>query len=159
MSSDCIAVYSTHVPEVGEPVELYLEEYGRFEGKVVLSFSTGFTMTFEATSRRRERIAIQLACLSRRQEVDGVELRRHDRIVPFRPGSTITLRRETFPCQIRNISRSGALLATFVRAQVGVRLTLGRSTNSEVMRLTDDGFAVQFMRLLPLETFDRNLVL
>lgn len=159
ISPDSIAVQGRQAPQVGERVALYLEEWGHFEGEVALCFATGFTMNFEATNARRERIAMQLALLSRRHEMDGVELRRHERIVLLDPASTITWGSETFPCQINNISRSGALLATFLKVRNGEKLTIGRRTRAEVVRLRYDGFAVQFEHLLPAEIFDPRLKL
>ncbi|MBI1869334.1 MAG: PilZ domain-containing protein [Methylocystis sp.] len=160
MSPDYIAVHAGRAPEIAEKVVLLLDEFGRFDGKVVLCFRTGFTMNFEAEGRRRERVATQLAWLSRRHTLEGAaQLRRHERIVPFRSDSTIAAGDEVFPCQIKNMSRGGALLATPGKARNGAKLTIGRNTRAEVVRQTEDGFAVVFMRLLPLETFDWHLEL
>lgn len=159
MSTNFIVVRSEHAPEIGARIVLYLEECGRFEGTVTRRFNGGFTVNFEATHRKRERIAKQLAWLSRHNILDGAAAREYERVVPSRPASTFTLGEATFPCEIENISRKGAALKTAVKVQNGAKLTIGKGTKAEVVRQTEDGFAVQFLRLLPLELFDGKVEL
>lgn len=159
MSADFIAVHSDHTPAIGGRVVLSLEEWGRFEGTVIRTFDGGFTVRFEATDRKRGQVAMRLAWLSRHHLLDGSNVRRHERIVPKRPFTTFTIGETTLPCEIRNISRKGAALKSDVKVQNGARLTVGKSARAEVVRQTDYGFAVQFVRLLPLELFDENIEL
>lgn len=65
----------------------------------------------------------------------------------------------TLPCEVLDLSRSGALLRTEVKVPDGAAVTLGRKTIAEVARQTDQGFAVRFRRLLPLERFDEDIEL
>lgn len=159
MSCDVIAVRSDHAPELGARLILYLEEWGRFEGAVIRTFERGFTVAFEATDGKRAHMAMQLAWLSRHHLLDGSAIRRHQRIVPNRPFTTITLGDVTLPCEIVDLSRKGAALRASVKVQNGVKLTVGARTRAEVVRQTEDGFAVQFLRLLPLELFDEDIEL
>ena len=64
----------------------------------------------------------------------------------------------THGARIRDISRSGAAVRSGVAPEIGTLVTLG-STRGKVVRLLDDGFAVQFLRLLPLEWFTPAYVL
>ena len=78
--------------------------------------------------------------------------RDHERLTPraavhhLHRGSDVTL-----PCEIMDISRSGASLRTEVQVPPGEKMTIGKRTQAEVIRQTEDGFAVRFRRLLPLE--------
>ncbi|PWB84344.1 MAG: pilus assembly protein PilZ [Methylocystaceae bacterium] len=159
MSADVIAVRSDYVSRIGVRIVLYLEEWGRFEGAVIRSFDRGFTVAFEATDSKRAHMAMQLAWLSRHRLLDGSAIRGHQRIVPNHPFTTFTLADVTLPCEIIDLSRRGAALKTGVKVQNGVKLTLGKGTRAEVVRQTEDGFAVQFQRLLPLEQFDEDIEL
>lgn len=159
MSADFIAVHSDYTPPIGGRVVLHLQEWGRFEGTVVRAFEGGFTVRFEATDRKRGQVAMRLAWLSRHHLLDGSAVRRHERVVPRRPFTTFTIGAATLPCEIRDISRKGAALKSDVRVQNGARLTVGKAARAEVVRQTEDGFAVQFLRLLPLEQFDENIEL
>lgn len=159
MSADVIALRSDYAPEIGARLVLYLEEWGRFEGTVIRIFERGFTMAFAAPDRKRAHMAVQLAWLSRRHPLDGSYIRRRHRIVPRRAKTTFTLGDVTLPCEIVNLSRGGAAVKTGVKVQNGVKLTLGKRTRAEVVRQTGDGFAVRFLRELPLELFDEDIEL
>ncbi len=155
ISTHAISVEGPHAPETGVWIVLYLQTFGRFEGMAIGSAEREFAIAFEASASRRKRIAAQIASLSHR----GSLFREYDRIVPSRPASMIMLGNVAFPCEIQNISRTGAAIRSAVKLENKTKLVLGRNTKATVVRQTPDGFAVQFTRLLPLEIFDENIQL
>jgi len=159
VSADHFAIECVHKPGANERVILYLDHCGRFEGPVIRLFSTGFVMSVEATARRREKLATLFTHMSQRDLLSDRAFRQYERLIPLEPRTTITLDEAVFPADIIDISRKGAALKTPVKVVAGAKVTLGRATKAEVVRGVDDGFAVQFMRLLPLESFDENIVL
>lgn len=157
MSAEIVALRSDYRPTIGERVELRLEQWGRFDGTVIRRFDGGFTIGLEVADRPRAHVAMQFAWLARR--FSSREARLHERLRPQRRFTTFTVARVTLPCEIVDLSRSGAALRTSVKAPVGARLTLGEKTPAEVTRETADGFAVRFLRILPLAAFDEDIEL
>jgi hypothetical protein len=157
MSAEVVALRADYSPPVGSRITLQLERWGRFDGRVIRSFDGGFTVDLEVADRVRVHVAMQLAWLSRHYSSDGEPLRSHERLAPRRRVTSFTVAGVTLPCEILDLSRGGASLRTRVKVEDGVELTIGRKTHAVVVRQTEDGFAVQFRRLLPLEEFDEEV--
>ncbi len=89
----------------------------------------------------------------------GPDFREHPRVAPSCPASTVRVGNISFPCEIKNISRSGAAIRSVVKLQNRTKLLLGRKTKATVVRQMEDGFAVQFAALLPFEIVEGELEL
>jgi hypothetical protein len=156
-STHFIAVRSSYLPAIGERVVIYIEGWDRFAGKVARLFSGGFAMHFEATQRRREKVAARLDWFSKEPARIEVALRQDKRIAPRNRWSTLAFHGKVYDCEIENISRKGAMLKTQAKVPLGARVELESGRKAEVVREIEQGFAVQFMRLLPIEIFDENI--
>ena len=75
----------------GERVVAYIDHVGRLEGTIIRVLPNGFAMSIAATPRKRDKLAAQLTWLANRQILGLPEDRRHDRIVPRNPRSTMVL--------------------------------------------------------------------
>jgi hypothetical protein len=157
MSAEVVALRCDYAPDVGARIILHLERWGKFEGAVIRVFAGGFTVDLEVADRSRAHVAMQLAWLSR--HAAGAAFRSHERLTPRRRFITFTVQGVTLPCELLDLSRSGASVRTDVKVPDGAAVTLGRKTIAEVARQTDQGFAVRFRRLLPLERFDEDIEL
>ena len=159
MSPGGVALIAPVLPRPGERVVAYIDQIGRVEGKVARVFEHGFAMTIASTARRREKLAEALTWLANRGKLGLPEDRRHARVMPRDPRTTMTLPTgSTFPCVVVDISLSGAAVRSEIRPPVGTRVTLGR-TPARVVRHLEQGFAVEFTRVQPLDALERELQL
>ncbi|MEP3435669.1 MAG: PilZ domain-containing protein [Hoeflea sp.] len=146
------AVISTaHRPEVGERIVAYLDYLGRIEGKVTETSHRSFTVSINATDRKRDKLSAQLTWLANKHELGLPEDRRHDRVAPSNPVSEIRLddgRR--YPCRIIDLSVSGAAVEIDVRPAFGTMVVLG-NMRGRVVRHFQEGIAMEFMTIQPEE--------
>ncbi|QCI62805.1 PilZ domain-containing protein [Phreatobacter stygius] len=152
MSPGGAQIVAPVVGKLGERVVAYLDHIGRIEGMVVRVVPNGFSMTIEASARKRDKLADQLTWLANRQILGLPEDRRHERIVPTNPFTTITVPSgEKLPVRIIDISLSGAAIAGTDSVKVGDIVQVSR-TMARVVRMLDKGFAVEFSGQQPIET-------
>lgn len=131
--------------EDGETIVVYLDQLGGLEGVVVRQFPGGFALKLSATQHRREKLAAQITWLLNRHELDPAEARRHERVVPRNPSSSLSLADGTTQtCHVIDVSISGASIATDLRPDLGTEVWLGK-LRSRVVRWHEQGFAVRFM--------------
>ncbi len=130
--------------KLGEKVIAYLDHIGRIEGVITRRLDDGFAARIIASDRKRDRLAAQLTWLANKHELDLPEDRRHERVTPRNPISTIKLEdgRE-YRCRIVDLSLSGAAIEIDVRPAVGTPVTLG-TMRGRVVRHFEEGVAVEF---------------
>jgi hypothetical protein len=144
MSPGGIALVAPVVGNPGERVVAYLDHIGRVEGQIVRHLQNGFAMTVSATVRKREKLAAQLTWLANRHALNLPEDRRHERILPKNPRTTLTLPNGlVHPCRVIDMSLSGAGVATDIRLEIGSAVMLGRM-QSRVVRHFEGGIALEF---------------
>lgn len=152
MSPGGAAIVAPVVGKLGERVVAYLDHIGRIEGMIVRVTETGFSMTIEASLRKRDKLADQLTWLANRQILGLPEDRRHERIIPRNPFTTITTPMgEKVPVRIIDISLSGAALGGADGLKPGDIVQLSR-TMARVVRVLERGVAVEFSGQQPIET-------
>lgn len=129
-------------PAMGAAVVIYIDELGRFEGKVVRSGPKSFAIAYEKTRPKSARTADNLTqILNRgrrvherrkdaRQQLDGPAM------VYFEDG-------RAQECAILDISLTGASIEINPRPPLGAGLVLGRMT-AKVVRRHDKGVGVVF---------------
>lgn len=140
-----------------ERVVAYIDHVGRLEGTVTRVLPTGFAMTIQATSRKREKLAAQLTWLANRHLLDSPEDRRHDRQAPGDNKSELVMPNGLrIACTIIDVSFSGAAVGTTARPPVGSLVTLGK-TAARVVRHRDDGIAIEFTRLQHPDSLHANV--
>ncbi|MCC7347124.1 MAG: PilZ domain-containing protein [Variibacter sp.] len=147
MSPGGMALVAPMTARAGERVIAYIDHVGRLEGTVVRAFPNGFAMTIAATARKRDKLAAQLTWLANRHILGLPEDRRHGRLVPKNTRSTLVLPNgDVIPCRLLDVSLSGAAIHTDAKPPVGSLVMLGR-TQARVVRIREDGIAVEFTRL------------
>ena len=117
---------------------------GGLEGQGVRNFDGGFSMRFEITHHRREKLAAQLTWLINRDVLTGLDERRHDRIVPRNGMSSLKIGETVVPCQVLDVSISGASIATESRPAIGQEVLLGK-LRARVVRYHEQGIGLQFL--------------
>ena len=157
MSPGGLALLAPGIGNVGDRVIAYLDHIGRVEGKITRIIDNGFAMSVGATARKRDKLAAQLTWLANRDILNLPEDRRHDRIVPRNPRSTMILPDgSAIVCRIVDMSLSGAAIASERRPEVGMLVTLGK-TPSRIVRHIEGGFAVEFTRMQHPDFLEENV--
>jgi len=140
-----VALMSPVAVEDSETIIVHLDQLGGLQGVVARQFSGGFALGFQITPYRREKLAAQLTWLINRHELSVVDRRRHERVIPRNSSSTLSLEGgAVLPCQIIDVSISGASVATHARPPLDSEITLGK-LRSRVVRHHDQGIAVSFL--------------
>ncbi len=139
------SIMSPVVVEVGERIIAYFDHIGGIEGKVANLFDGGFEIEIIATQHKRQKLAAQITWLINRDDLPGVEARRHQRFVVSDKPSAIKLSDGTdVECRVQDVSISGASIAIEPRPPVGTKVMLGR-LKSVVVRHHETGVGVQFI--------------
>jgi hypothetical protein len=159
MSPGGVALFAPVNTPVGSRVVAYLDELGRIEGRVARHLDNGFALAMNVPLLKREKLADQLTWLANRHALGMPEDRRHERIAPRNVRSTLKLAdgREHL-VKLLDISLSGAALKADVQPPMGTIVTVGQ-TPGRVVRHIDGGIAIEFLRLMPAETFGENVKL
>ena len=143
MSSGLIELSGPVTGSIGEWAMATFEGFGRFEGPIVKTLRRGFVMRIVTTIDDRKKIDGKIAWV----ENKGTEKRRHDRIIPKDPHSTLYMPDgRAVPCQIVDYSMSGAAISCDCDPEIGTMLVLGRVIG-RVTRQFTEGFAIEFLGL------------
>src|SRR3954464_14256656 len=159
MSPGGLALLAPGIGNVGDRVVAYLDHIGRVEGKITRIIDNGFAMTVGATPRKRDKLAAQLTWLANRDILNLPEDRRHGRIIPRNPMSRLILPNGiNIACRIIDLSLSGAAIAVppSQLPPVGAAVTIGK-TPGRVVRHIDEGFAIEFTRLLHPDNVEESV--
>ncbi|WP_028753275.1 PilZ domain-containing protein [Rhizobium leucaenae] len=139
-------------PRTNERVVAYIDHLGRVEGNVVAVDARGFSMSINATDRKREKLAAQLTWLANKHELGLPEDRRHDRLTPRNTVSELMLEDGTrYVCRIMDLSLSGAAVDVEARPPIGTPVRLG-NMRGRVVRHFMEGVAIEFLSLQSRET-------
>jgi hypothetical protein len=161
MSLGGVAFSAEERVNLGERIIAYLDHVGRVEGRVAREFTGGFAIAMKLPALKRERLADQLTWLANRHELGMPEDRRHERIRPRKTRTTLILPtgREVMATVV-DVSQSGVALslATPIAPPAGTPVTVG-TTKGRIVRLFENGLAVEFARILPSSEFDEDVVL
>jgi hypothetical protein len=144
MSPGDVSFSCLGLPRINERVVAYLDQIGRLEGKAIALDDAGFTMTINATERKREKLAAQLIWTANKHELGLPEDRRHDRLTPRNTISQLTLEDgSTHSCKIVDLSLSGAAVDIDLRPSIGMPVRLG-NMRGRVVRHFLEGVAIEF---------------
>jgi hypothetical protein len=144
MSPGNVALRTDRRGEPGEKVIAYLDHIGRVEGVITRLLQDGFAMTVIASDRKRDKLAAQLTWLANKHELDLPEDRRHDRVSPRNPMTSMRMSDgRQYRCRIIDLSLSGAAIETEVRPAIGVQVMLG-TMRGQVVRHFEEGVAIEF---------------
>lgn len=142
----CALLTQTPVPvEPGEKVIAYFDQLGRLEGPVARIFDGGFAMSLQASIHRREKLCATLTWLVNKNELPGIDERRHERNAPMNDIGELKLDEGiVVPCKILDVSISGASVATDARPVAGQVVQLGK-LRARVIRQHETGLALEFL--------------
>lgn len=143
------AVFLTNfVPVGGLQLVAYIDEIGRVEALSSEPAAGGFAVVFPHTGTRRERFAARLEWFRSKNAIPGAELRRHTRFEPADTKSHITLPDgRIYPCEVIDISLSGAALKVDVMPSLGTYIMLGKM-RGRIVRYLENGIAMEFVKAL-----------
>ncbi len=129
-------------PQSGQAVVLYVDELGRFEGKVIRSGQNSFAVSYakrrarsQKTADKLTRVVNQSRCSIDRRNAPRIE---HDApaVVQFEDGQSAN-------CAIVDISLTGASIDINPRPPLGANLTLGKMS-AKVVRRHEKGVGLVF---------------
>jgi hypothetical protein len=147
-------------PETGEPgqrVIVYIDEIGRLEGQIVRQIEGGFAVKFEMTSVKRDKLADRITWLANRDLFDDGEKRRDEPLTPIhREAKLVFADGRSLNVSVLEVSLAGAVIESERSPAEGEIVTVG-STRGRVVRVQGEFFAMEFLRLLPADTFDENI--
>jgi hypothetical protein len=138
------AITCETVPETGTAVVLYVDNFGRFEGKVARRDGNGFGVAFVCTPSKRERIAEQLILFLNKTLVDDSLLRRHERTSQKGFAKFTRADGQIVQCEVMDISVGGVSLKTDVRPPIGEFVLIAQIAG-RVARHHADGIGIQFV--------------
>ena len=139
-------------PRANERVVAYIEHLGRIEGNVLAVDSHGFSMSINATERKREKLAAQLTWLANKHELGLPEDRRHDRLTPRDGRAELSIDDGApYPCRIIDLSLSGAAVEIDLRPPIGTPVKLG-GLRGRVARHFLEGVAIEFLSVQTRES-------
>lgn len=144
MSPGGVAVSCETVPELGSAVVLYLDSFGRFEGKVVRRDETGFGVAFACTPSKRERVAEQLILFLNKGLGDDSVLRRHGKSNRKEFAKFTRADGQIVHGEVTDISVTGVSLKTDVRPAIGEFVLIARFAG-RVSRHHADGIDIDFV--------------
>ncbi|MEO0696607.1 MAG: PilZ domain-containing protein [Pseudomonadota bacterium] len=129
-------------PAKDERVVLYIDNIGRFEGKVIRSGQHLFAVDYRGRKAKTKRTADALT-IALNQAPKGAD-RRHAPRIRQDKATIVTLESgETQPCSIIDISLTGASIEIDPKPELGTPLTVGKM-KAKVVRRHDKGVGVVF---------------
>lgn len=141
----------------GVKIVAYIDEIGRVEAQVADSLPGGFGVRFNMTEARQKKFNDRLAWLKAKQQDGSLEQREHSRFEPAASSSHITLPDgRVYPCEVVDISLSGAAVTTEVMPALGTYVMLGKM-RGRVVRYIDGGIAIEFAKQLDGASLTKNL--
>jgi len=132
------------VPDADTPIVLYVDNFGRFEGKVVRREGEGFGVSFVCTPSKRERTAEQLTLFLNKSLVDDSVLRRHERSSGKGFAKFTRADGQIVHCEVMDISVGGVSLKTDVRPPIGEFVLIAQIAG-RVARIHEDGIGIEFV--------------
>lgn len=154
MSPGSVSLRAETLGELGEKVIAYIDHIGRVEGVVTRHLPDGFALTLVASDRKKDKLAAQLTWLANKHELDLPEDRRHERVAPRNPVSTVRLSDgRQYQCRIIDLSLSGAAIEIDVRPALGTQVSLG-TMRGQIVRHFEDGVAIEFAVVQRQESLD-----
>jgi len=129
-------------PAFGKSVVLYIDQMGRFEGKVIRSNDDSFAVTYERKREKSARTADDLTQVVNRGKRTH-DRRQTPRIRQNAPALVYFDDGRAEDCAILDISLTGASIEINPRPPLGANLILGRMT-AKVVRRHETGVGVVF---------------
>lgn len=143
---------------IRERVITYSNEFGKLEGVITRLLNRGFIMTIASTDEGRTRLTDKIDQYEQIKNHDLFDRRKHKRIIPKNPHSTLTLADgSVLGCFIIDMSVSGIAVSADIELKIGTSLAVGELVG-RVIRHFADGFAVRFIKLQDLGRLEKRLI-
>lgn len=143
---------------MGESVTVYVDKFGNIEGEIIRVLNEGFVISIRASEAEREKFVSKIAWLDRYIRQDAINSRRHGRIVPRNPNSTLLIADgSVVSCFVIDMSISGAAVSAEITPPVGTPLAVGRIVG-KVIRHFSEGFAIKFVQEQSAEMLEQLLI-
>ena len=157
ISTETVRICSRAEVAMGERIIVYLDDLGRLEGVVTETGGDEFLLKLALGRLGREKLRQKLEWVRSKARGEGREKRRYERYQPKESRSCLLLEDgRRYPCEVLDISVSGASVKAEVLPAVGTPVQLGK-TCGRVVRHHSEGFAIEFVRLLPMEQLRRQI--
>jgi hypothetical protein len=141
-----------------ERVIVTLDHFGKLAGPIIRLLDRGFVIAINASHAERENLADRIVWFESNKNHDVPDARRHKRIVPQSPHSTLILADGTSAqCFVIDMSQSGAAISAEIVPAIGTPLAIGRVVG-RVVRHIEGGFAVRFEHIQNRDTLERLLI-
>lgn len=128
--------------EMGEPLIANFDLLGSVVGRILRKVAGGYVLVLETTPKREDKLAKQLAELTKRLTTPDAQLRRHRR-APVNGIVDVDLGSGPVAFRCLNVSVSGALIQCEERPEVGTAVSFG-GLPATVVRHDARGIAVTF---------------
>lgn len=129
-------------PQAGEKVVVYIDNVGRYEGRVIRSAKHHFAVDYRSRKAKTKRAADSLTYALNTPHM-RLDRRINPRIRSDEP-TVLTLENgETISCEILDISLTGASVAVEPRPPLGAQVSVGRMAG-KVVRVHEKGVGVVF---------------
>ncbi len=130
--------------ELGERVIAHIDEFGKFEGPIIRKLDGGFVMELIMPKSERLILAAKIEWFDKFKNHDIENHRRHARIIPRNPHSTLVLvDGTTTDCVVKDISAAGVAVHSDHTPAIGTPVAVGKVVG-RVVRHFKEGFAVRF---------------
>ena len=130
--------------EVGERVIAYVDEFGKFEGRIMRKLEGGFVLELVMPKSERYKLAAKIEWFDKHKNFDVEDHRKNARIIPRNPCSTLVLADgTTTDCLVKDISATGVAVQADLMPEIGMAVAVGKVVG-RVVRQFNGGFAVQF---------------
>jgi hypothetical protein len=127
------------------PLVLYVENFGRFEGKTIVHADSQLALKFSIGESKRGRLSDMLRSFALHGVAGITQSRQHVRVPTLVSGSIVRANGQILSCDVLDISLEGVSVRTKIRPPVGEIVNLGR-TRGRVVRHHEDGIAIQYVR-------------
>ena len=132
---------------IGERVIASFHELGKLEGQIIRLNDDGFVMSLVLPPDQRERLVAKILWLEMRKHLNLPDDRRHKRIIPKHPHSSVMLADgRVCDCFVIDMSASGAAISAEIEPTIGDVVAVGKIVG-RVVRIFSEGFAVRFIEL------------
>jgi len=138
------AIRCETVPEMGMPVVLYVDGFGRFEGVVARRDGGNFGVSFHCTASKRERTAEQLTLFLNKALVDDSVLRRHERSQSRGFAKFTRADGQIVNCEVMDISVGGVSLKSDIKPPIGEFVLIAQIAG-RVARHHGEGIGIEFV--------------
>ncbi len=125
-------------------IVLYVDGFGRFDGRVARQDGATIGIRFDCTTLKRERIAEQLDRLASDGAVENSALRRHARTPASGSVHFTCSNGQLVPCQVLDLSPSGVNVKTGARPLLGEFVLIGKRAG-RVVRHHEQGVGIEFI--------------